>query len=677
MEHAQGCPACAAALFQAGFSAGGQDTNVLGQPVRPKIPALEVGARVGKYVVVSLLAEGGMGYVYKAHDPVLDRRVALKIFHSNDGQAFDSDLAGRVEDSKRAKFPSGLDTHERNVGSALREAKTLAKLAHPNVVAVYDTGFSGDIAFVAMELVEGASLRKWLEEKRPWRETVEVFLAAGRGVAAAHAAGIIHRDLKPDNILVGQDGRVRVADFGIALVSADNDAMGDAIGGTAGYIAPEQLLGEETGNGLSDQFSFCVAMYEAVFETFPFSERLRVGQLVSSRTFVLQDAPRRKVPVAIGNILKRGMSVDPGQRYPTMAALVEELQDVVKPNVKGWVAAALATVLVFAGVATWVGYRQGQQAKVAACTQAGTRLAGIWDRERQGAIAAQFEGSSQGAHSAIWPALREALDKHASQWLDAHRSSCSAAQVEGTLDAGAYHRRTSCLGRRLDEMQALTDLLAQGRPDHLRESPAAVKALRPIAPCLDDAFLARQPTDLPADPGVREQVARIRGWLDGGRMLMAMKQSRDAIGLVSPAVMKARDLRYPPVLSEALHLHGGIQLEVSDPARGLETFERGLLWANAVGDDGLAAQHWIGIFRARTLQNRPQEAMAAALQAAATLDRLGRDPMVEDELRNALLELKEPDRWPPALELLSALGDRSLGRNRKLSMVEQALYPAR
>src|SRR5437763_1115036 len=175
------------------------ETVPLGEVPRPGSPGaaegLDRGATVGRYVVLDRIGAGGMGVVYAAYDPELDRRVAIKLLRPD---RFSSE-AGRLR--------------------LLREAQALARLTHPNVVAVYDAGTFGDRVFVAMELVEGETLRQWLGEgPRSWREVLDRFLPAGRGLAAAHAAGLVHRDFKPENVLLGRDGRVRVMDFGLARV---------------------------------------------------------------------------------------------------------------------------------------------------------------------------------------------------------------------------------------------------------------------------------------------------------------------------------------------------------------------------------------------------------------------------------------------------------------------------
>ena len=218
------------------------------------------GSSLGRYIVLDRVGEGGMGIVYTAYDPELNRRVAIKLVRA-----------------VASKSTSAKDRQAR----LLREAQAMARLSHPNVIAVHDVGTYGEQVFIAMELVDGTTLKEWLKQaRRSWREIVEVFLAAGKGLAAAHAAGLVHRDFKPSNVLVGKDGRVRVMDFGVArpVSTADDKVPGESpfaevdvaltrvgsVVGTPRYMAPEQRGGQPV-DPRSDQFSFCASLYEALY----------------------------------------------------------------------------------------------------------------------------------------------------------------------------------------------------------------------------------------------------------------------------------------------------------------------------------------------------------------------------------------------------------------------------
>jgi hypothetical protein len=284
---------------------------------------LSPGTRVGRYEIVHWLGAGAMGTVYAAHDPDLDRRVALKLLRADVGS-----------DPLRARLS--------------REAKAMARLSHPNVMTVHDVGAHGSRFFVAMELVAGGTLRGWLAERpRSWREVVGIFTEAGRGLASAHSAGLVHRDFKPDNVLVGSDGRVRVTDFGLARAlrsegEPDHGRIGsrgpgvDALGasitrtgaliGTPAYMAPEQLRGE-TADARSDLFSFCVALYEALFGERPFDGPNIPALRRATEAGEVRSVPAgSEVPSAVRDVVLTGLRPNPADRPDSMARLLDDLE---------------------------------------------------------------------------------------------------------------------------------------------------------------------------------------------------------------------------------------------------------------------------------------------------------------------------------------------------------------
>ena len=283
------------------------------------------GARIGRFVVEGQLGAGAMGVVYAAHDRELDRRVALKVLRGTG----DQEALLRLQ----------------------REGQAMARVTHPNVITVHEAGIQGRLVFLAQELLDGGSLRQWLATPHDQREVLDKFIAAGRGLAAAHAAGLVHRDFKPDNVLLGKDGRVRVSDFGLArsLAALDTvpggggiDPLGGttrdqghspmatmtrtgAVMGTPLYMSPEQHRGEGA-DERSDQFSFCVALYQALYRQAPFAGKTvdaLADAVIAGR---MQPTPKQaKVPAPLRRILLRGLSTDPAQRYPSMDALLADL----------------------------------------------------------------------------------------------------------------------------------------------------------------------------------------------------------------------------------------------------------------------------------------------------------------------------------------------------------------
>jgi serine/threonine protein kinase len=320
----------------------GQPIDSTGAPLDPR-PLLEPGTIVGdEYRIDGIIGAGAMGVVYRAHHLRLDRAVALKL-----------------------RRTASLD-HAR----LEREARAMARLSHPNVVAVYDVGTWDADVYIAMEFVEGCSLRAWLETaRRPWRDVLEACMQAGRGLAAAHAAGIVHRDFKPDNVLVGTDGRVRVADFGIARGGAVPlaDGSGSAVlgpdltgtggmPGTPAYMAPEQFGG--FADAKSDVFAFCVVLYEGLFGARPFGGSSLPELLFNvSKGNVRKPPTDSEVPDVVTRLVLAGLAVDPAARLPSMALLLDLLGRAVAPKLGRRIAIAVtATGLALVAAAFLVAW---------------------------------------------------------------------------------------------------------------------------------------------------------------------------------------------------------------------------------------------------------------------------------------------------------------------------------
>ena len=316
--------------------------NMKGTAQRPR------PARVGRYQLGEALGTGGMGVVYRAYDPDLDREVAIKVVRA------------------------GGDASETRL---LREAQAMARLRHPNVVPIFDVGPAEGAVFVAMPLLEGGTLRRWLHSgARAFGEILDRFVAAGRGLAAAHAAGLVHRDFKPENVLLGSGGETQVSDFGLAclangeaappasastpantlapgIITESNDVLG-----TPDYMAPEQLRGHPS-DARADQFSFCVALWEALYGEAPFPEaadgtedalRARLEAIAAGPV----PPPRRDRPAWIAPLLVRGLAADPERRWPAMQALLDAIAARRAPRRWPWyLAAALVTIGVAVALA--------------------------------------------------------------------------------------------------------------------------------------------------------------------------------------------------------------------------------------------------------------------------------------------------------------------------------------
>ena len=282
------------------------------------------GATIGRYTILAKVGAGGMGVVYRALDPSLDREVALKLVRP-------ARMRGKGGEEHRARL--------------LQEARALAKLQHPNVIRVYDVGEHEGGVFFAMEFAQGKDASQWIALEAPvWTRILAVFRAAGRGLAAAHGAGLVHRDFKPANILVGDDLRVRVLDFGLARAAQDirgsdpapDDEFAEVqtadgiVVGTPAYMAPEQIQGLPA-DGRSDQFAFCVSLWECLFDELPYRGRTprAMGQ---AKVLGKLAAPPEDcgVPHTLIDILAKGLSPNPGRRFDSMPDLLRKLRGVAE-----------------------------------------------------------------------------------------------------------------------------------------------------------------------------------------------------------------------------------------------------------------------------------------------------------------------------------------------------------
>jgi hypothetical protein len=325
---------------------------------------LERGDKVGRFVVVRELGSGGMGAVYAAHDPQLDRQVALKVLR---------ETRGDEEDRVRM----------------LREGQAMARVTHANVITVYEVGTEGDMVFLAQELLDGGTLGTWLESQHAQDDIIAKFIAAGRGLAAAHAAGLVHRDFKPDNVLLGKDGRVRVADFGLArgsnlgaevaalavtargggppqndvdVTKSPMDALTrtGTVMGTPMFMAPEQHKGERA-DARCDQFAFCVSLYHALYRAWPFEGKSAPALADAVIEGRLEPPPKAaNVSPALRKIVVRGLATDPAARYPTMDALLADLERLRTPARPSRLPIVLGVALIVlggGGAATYVALR--------------------------------------------------------------------------------------------------------------------------------------------------------------------------------------------------------------------------------------------------------------------------------------------------------------------------------
>jgi tetratricopeptide (TPR) repeat protein len=565
--------------------------------------ALERGAAVGRYVVLDRIGAGGMGVVYAAWDPELERRIALKLLRPE-------------------RFGSEPDRLR-----LLREAQALARLTHPNVVAVHDAGTFGDRVFVAMELVEGRTLRQWLAEGSwSWRQILETFLAAGRGLAAAHAAGLIHRDFKPGNVLIGTDGRIRVADFGLAREPGEPAAEWGLAEGTPGYMAPEQRRGEPA-DARSDQFSFCVSLYEALYGERPFAgENPREVAEAVLHGEVRPEPAGTRVPGGLRQTLLRGLKARPEDRHPSMDALLSDLERDPGAVRRRWLAAA-AVVLVAGAVFTSLGYFQARRAQL--CGGSGEKLEKVWNPERKQKIRAAFLATRLPFAEEAWKAAEQRIDRYGRSWIGLRREACEDTRARGEQSAALLDRRMLCFDQRLQRLDALAGLLERVGAAGVRQAGGSLDVLEDLADCAGSAPLLDK-TPPPRDPALRARLTAVQAKVEKARVLQSAGQIRPALDLALAADREAAGIPYPPLQGDAAFLVGDLRENAGQIQEAERDVYRALAIAESGRDDLLKAQCWKKlIYIVGYRQSRFEEAHRLARLAEAALARAGGSPRWE------------------------------------------------
>ena len=372
-----------------------------------------------------------------------------------------------------------------------------------------------------------------------WRDIVRVFVQAGRGLAAAHAAGVVHRDFKPSYVVVGRDGRVRVLDFGLARISGEPAPDRErAVLGTPAYMAPEQRRGE-VATERSDQFSFCVALHE-----------------------VLDGAP-----VRVQRILQRGMQDDPAARFASMSELVDKLDAALQR--RRLAAIPIASIAVVVACVTI-----GTAPKPAEpCAGAERHLTGIWDPASKREVAAAFRTSAMPFADHASRTAERLLDSYANEWVGTRTAACKATRIVREQTETQMALRMVCLDRRLQELDALVDRLRTADASTVTKAVHAVQALPSIAACSDLAALS-QSVPPPTNIAARATVARIRRELADATSLLDLGKYAEGAPLAIDAVNAARAIAYRPVEAEALWVHASFQARLGDYEASKQTFTK-------------------------------------------------------------------------------------------------------
>ncbi|MFE8601212.1 protein kinase domain-containing protein [Archangium violaceum] len=599
------------------------------------------GALLGRYVLLEPIGQGGMGIVYAGYDPELDRRVALK-WH------------------RPSNRPDDTQEQER----LLREARAMARVSHPHVVPIFDVGLFEGGVFLAMELVEGDNLRAWLRHApRSRREIVSVLLDAGRGLAAAHAAGIVHRDFKPENVMVERHGRGRVLDFGLAHEAAPLQAAAIAgsltatpgeltetgrVLGTPAYLAPERLAGHSA-DARSDQFSFCLTLAEALTGHLPFTfeqlQALARGQEVSPRLEGLAG-----MPAAWRRALLIGLSARPAQRHadlPTLLSLLEGQPRVRRMAMAGAGLLALAAV----GLTLHLG-------REPPCEGAREQVERVWNARAATAMEQAFTRSSSHLAPGAFQAARTRMDEWARRWVEARTEACRATHVRHEQSPETLALKLACLDGRLDSLSTVVRLLQHADEEWVSHAAQVVDGMERVQGCNDVGLLRRQEAGDDARlPGVRRR-------LDEVRALVAAGKYGPALTAAEATMEEARGLSLPWLSAEARLLEGVAALKAGEADASRRLLEARWL-AEAAGLDQRSAEAalQLGVLHlGRQDRERAEEWLG---HTRASLTRMGGDGHLEWQLlgQQALLEAINERRDKAAELSLQAvrLAERILG----------------
>jgi tetratricopeptide (TPR) repeat protein len=558
------------------------------------------GATLGRYLVLERLGAGAMGVVYAAYDPELDRKVAIKILRPQ-GAAGDQGLR-----------------HARLV----REAKAIAKLSHSNVVGIFDVGVHEDQVFLAMEYLGGGTLRQWMTAaKRPWRETVALFLEIGNGLAAAHAEGLVHRDFKPDNVLLDKAGKPKIVDFGLVHLSSGGDVAAGgssesepnqsevlpalvaavavpealtrtgALTGTPAYMAPEQFLGKAI-DARTDQFAFCATLYEALYGERPFAGEtvIRLAENVTSER--VKPTPKSAdVPNWVRTSLLRGLRADPSRRFPKIDDVLAALGNDPAKRRRKWGIAGATILAMLAAVGLTRRLGSNQQTM---CTGGAAHLAGVWEPgpavdERRAAIHRAFLASGKSYAEQAYASVARLLDQYVARWTGMYTEACEATHVRGEQSAEVLDMRMACLNERLGNARALTDVFAAADGKVVENAVSAAASLPSLDRCADVGLL-RALVKPPEDAPTRKRVDELRAELAKLIALRDSGQCARAIPKADALIKAVRAVGYQPLVADTSFAAAQLGNHCGEDAQMVQRFKDAYAAASASHYDDVAAQ---------------------------------------------------------------------------------------
>ena len=616
LDHVDGCLTChelLAGVLRGSASAANQETLVGDRPMRPTRP--EPGTEIDHYVVVDFLGAGAMGEVLRARDTVLGREVALK-------------LLGRMPGPKWGD-------------RLVREAQAMARMSHPNVVTVYgvgeyDAGGGETIFYVAMELVEGTTATAWVEDKHSWVDVLGMYVAAGEGLAAAHERGIVHRDFKPDNVLVGNDGRARVGDFGLAaamgaeleeLHTESDDALsidltrtGELLG-TPRFMAPEQLRGAPLDHR-ADQFAFAVSLYRGLYGAYPYKGKTITELLRAYKKPPVAPPSGNETPAAVWTALRRALQTQRRERFGDMNELLTELREVLgrKKRTRAVVASVAVGVIGLGG-----GIAATELTQERPCDRVGEGITATWNEQRRSDL--QEALGEDGLE--VFDRVARRLDKFSAGWQQAASELCRATHVQRVQSEEALQVRMRCLELQRGRIAATLDVLER-RPEP-RVVQRAIPTLDLLVAPADCRTLASLSVARPDGTEATDDLNRLFALESLGLYVEARELGEDLL---------ERVVR-PETRSEVLLSLGRVYSAIAEGQRANEAFRDAARHAADAKNDSVVARAWV--YRAwESIRRQRYDEAAIQLEASRVAMRRGDESRgMEYQLAKAAAKLHQ------------------------------------
>jgi tetratricopeptide (TPR) repeat protein len=599
-----------------------------------------IGTSIGRYRLVARVGAGGMGVVYRALDPALDRIVAVKLLPPLAAAA-----RANLEDRLR------------------REAQALARVDHPHVVAVYDVGETATNLFVAMQFVDGTTLdRHLVEHPLGARAIVALFVAAGRGLAAAHAVDIVHRDVKPSNILVDRAGHAYIGDFGLARTAGEleqaasvsgDDLLGGeltragAILGTPLFMAPEQHRGEPA-TPRSDQYSFCLSVWHGLFGRHPFATGRwqRASVLAAMEADRVIDPPRpKKVAPRVVRALRRGLRHDPAARWPSMSALLAAL---APPARTGWVLAGLTGAGLMGGAVVMMLVSSVGEDRDP-CAGAAAPLAAIATAERARLLPDGFGATGLGYAPALATRVQAALGDYGARWAAMRIDTCRANRVRHDQSDDLFDRRIACLDQRLAALDsALAVLTAHPTAEIVDHAVEVVRALPSLDECADLTHLSALVPE-PSDPARRVAIARTSGAIERVDADLRAGVLAGTPARADQLIVDAKATGWAPLTLRAETSAANARTWSGEFDAAIDHYRAAAVEAGRAHDDRAASAALAEAARLLADHGKPAATLVMLDDAEVVLQRAGDPPMPRGQLECARgMALGNLSRFPEA-----------------------------